>query len=45
MKRTKAQINNLLDDIAQFTVLLSDGNFGINYEPKYLNFSIFRESY
>ena len=41
MKRTKAQINNLLDDIAQFTVLLSDGNFGINYEPKYLNFSSF----
>ncbi len=41
MKRTKAQINNLLDDIAQFTILLSDGNYGINYEPKYLNFSSF----
>lgn len=41
MKRTKAQIDNLLDDIAQFTVLLSDGNFGINYESKYLNFSSF----
>ena len=39
MKRTKAQINNLLDDIAQFTILLSDSNYGINYEPKYLNFS------
>ncbi len=41
MKRTKAQINNLLDDIAQFTILLSDNNYGINYEPKYLNFSSF----
>ncbi|QJU09592.1 hypothetical protein FBF27_04265 [Candidatus Saccharibacteria bacterium oral taxon 488] len=41
MKRTKAQINNLLDDIAQFTILLSDSNYGINYEPKYLNFSSF----
>lgn len=41
MKRTKAQIDNLLDDIAQFTILLSDSNFGINYEPKYLNFSSF----
>mgnify|MGYP000856374998 FL=1 len=41
MKRTKAQIDNLLDDIAQFTVLLSDSNYGINYEPKYLNFSSF----
>lgn len=41
MKRTKAQIDNLLDDIAQFTILLSDGNYGINYEPKYLNFSSF----
>lgn len=41
MKRTKAQIDNLLDDIAQFTVLLSNSNFGINYEPKYLNFSSF----
>jgi len=41
MKRTKAQINNLLDDIAQFTILLSSSNFGINYEPKYLNFSSF----
>ena len=36
MKRTKAQIDNLLDDIAQFTILLSDVNYGINYEPKYL---------
>ena len=41
MKRTKAQINNLLDDIAQFTILLSDSNYGINYKPKYLNFSSF----
>ncbi len=41
MKRTKAQIDNLLDDIAQFTILLSDVNYGINYEPKYLNFSSF----
>ena len=41
MKRAKAQIDNLLDDIAQFTVLLSDSNFSINYEPKYLNFSSF----
>lgn len=41
MKRTKAQIDNLLDDIAQFTILLSDSNYGINYEPKYLNFSSF----
>ena len=41
MKRTKAQIDNLIDDIAQFTILLSDGNYGINYEPKYLNFSSF----
>lgn len=41
MKRTKAQIDNLLDDIAQFTILLSGSNFGINYEPKYLNFSSF----
>ena len=41
MKRTKAQIDNLLDDIAQFTILLSSSNFGINYEPKYLNFSSF----
>ena len=41
MKRTKAQIDNLLDDIAQFTILLSDSNFSINYEPKYLNFSSF----
>lgn len=39
MKRTKAQVDNLLDDIAQFTILLSDSNYGINYEPKYLNFS------
>ena len=39
MKRTKAQIDNLLDDIAQFTILLSDNNYGINYEPKYLDFS------
>ena len=41
MKRTKAQIDNLLDDIAQFTILLSDGNYGINYDPKPLNFSSF----
>lgn len=41
MKRTKAQIDNLLDDIAQFTVLLSDSDYGINYKPKYLNFSSF----
>ena len=41
MKRTKAQIDNLLDDIAQFTILLSDSNYGINYEPKCLNFSSF----
>lgn len=41
MKRTKAQIDNLLDDIAQFIVLLSDSNYGINYEPKCLNFSSF----
>ena len=41
MKRTKAQVDNLLDDIAQFTILLSSSNFGINYEPKYLNFSSF----
>lgn len=41
MKRTKAQIDNLLDDIAQFTILLSDVNYGISYEPKYLNFSSF----
>lgn len=41
MKHTKAQIGNLLDDIAQFTILLSDSNYGINYEPKYLNFSSF----
>ena len=41
MKRTKAQIDNLLDDIAQFTMLLSDSNYGINYEPKCLNFSSF----
>lgn len=41
MKRTKAQIDNLLDDIAQFTILLSSSNFSINYEPKYLNFSSF----
>ena len=41
MKRTKAQIDNLLDDIAQFTILLSDSNYSINYEPKYLNFSSF----
>lgn len=44
MKRTKAQIDNLLDDIAQFTILLSDSNFGINYEPKYLNFSSFERT-
>ena len=41
MKRIKAQIDNLLDDIARFTILLSDSNYGINYEPKYLNFSSF----
>lgn len=41
MKRTKAQIDNLLEDIAQFTILLGDSNYGINYEPKYLNFSSF----
>lgn len=41
MKRTKAQIDNLLDDVAQFAILLSDVNYGINYEPKYLNFSSF----
>lgn len=41
MKCTKAQIDNLLDDIAQFTVLLSDSDYGINYKPKYLNFSSF----
>ena len=43
MKHTKAQIDNLLDDIAQFTILLSDRNYGINYEPKYLNFSSFEK--
>ena len=41
MKHTKAQIDNLLDSIAQFNILLSDSNYGINYEPKYLNFSSF----
>jgi len=41
MKRTKAQIDNLLDDVAQFAILLSDVNYGINYEPKHLNFSSF----
>ena len=44
MKRTKAQIDNLLDDIAQFTILLGDSNYGINYEPKYLNFSSFERT-
>ena len=41
MKRTKAQIDNLLDDIAQFTILLSDSSYSINYDPKPLNFSSF----
>jgi len=41
MKRAKAQIDNLLDDIAQFTILLSDSNYGINYDPKPLSFSSF----
>ena len=44
MKRTKAQIDNLLDDIAQFTILLGSSNFGINYEPKYLIFSSFERT-
>ncbi len=41
MKRTKAQIDNLLDDIAQFTILPSNSSYSINYDPKPLNFSSF----
>lgn len=44
MKRTKAQIDNLLDDIAQFTIVLSSSNYSINYGPKNLNFSSFERS-
>ena len=43
MKRTKAQTDNLLDDIAQFTILLSD-DYNISYDSKPLNFSSFKRA-
>ncbi len=43
MKRTKAQIDNLLDDIAQFTILISD-DYNISYDSKPLNFSSFKRA-
>ena len=43
MKRTKAQIDNLLDDIAQFTILISD-DYNISYDSKSLNFSSFKRA-
>lgn len=44
MKRTKAQIDNLLEDIAQFTIILGSSNYYINYEPRNLNFSSFERT-
>lgn len=44
MKRTKAQIDNLLEDIAQFTIILGSSNYYINYEPRKLNFSSFERT-
>lgn len=40
MKRTKAQINNLLDGIARFTLSVGD-NYTIDYAPESLKFSSF----
>ena len=40
MKRTKAQINNLLDGIARFTLSVGD-NYTIDYTPESLKFSSF----
>ena len=40
MKRTKAQINNLLDGIARFTLSVGD-NYTIGYTPESLKFSSF----
>lgn len=44
MKRTKAQIDNLLEDIAQFTIILGSSDYYINYEPRNLNFSSFERA-
>lgn len=44
MKRTKAQIDNLLEDIAQFTIILGSSNYYINYEPRNLSFSSFERT-
>lgn len=44
MKRTKAQIDNLLDEIARFTIILDNSDYGIDYEPKPLKFSSFERA-